>query len=132
MKVLNIEDDAFKHNDICKVLTSCGVNTVYWEKNYEDGWKAIKNAEDAEKPYDLIITDMYYPREAGGREEASGELIIQKVIDQELKVPVILCSSVNLRFSEIFGCVYYNRIINWEDDLKLLINKLAYQNRRRN
>ena len=31
MKVLNIEDDAFKHNDICKVLTSCGVNTVYWE-----------------------------------------------------------------------------------------------------
>ena len=99
MKVLNIEDDAFKHNDICKVLTSCGVNTVYWEKNYEDGWKAIKNAEDAEKPYDLIITDMYYPREAGGREEASGELIIQKVIDQELKVPVILCSSVNLRFS---------------------------------
>ena len=132
MKVLNIEDDAFKHNDICKVLTSCGVNTVYWEKNYEDGWKAIKNAEDAEKPYDLIITDMYYPREAGGREEASGELIIQKVIDQELKVPVILCSSVNLRFSEIFGCVYYNRIRNWEDDLKLFINKLAYQNRRRN
>lgn len=132
MKVLNIEDDAFKHNDICKVLTSCGVNTVYWEKNYEDGWKAIKNAEDAEKPYDLIITDMYYPREAGGREEASGEWIIQKVIDQELKVPVILCSSVNLRFSEIFGYVYYNRIRNWEDDLKLLINKLAYQNRRRN
>ena len=132
MKVLNIEDDAFKHNDICKVLTSCGVNTVYWEKNYEDGWKAIKNTEDAEKPYDLIITDMYYPREAGGREEASGELIIQKVIDQELKVPVILCSSVNLRFSEIFGCVYYNRIRYWEDDLKLLINKLAYQNRRRN
>lgn len=132
MKVLNIEDDAFKHNDICKVLTSCGVNTVYCEKNYEDGWKAIKNAEDAEKPYDLIITDMYYPREAGGREEASGELIIQKVIDQELKVPVILCSSVNLRFSEIFGYVYYNRIRNWEDDLKLLINKLAYQNRRRN
>ena len=75
---------------------------------------------------------MYYPREAGGREEASGEWIIQKVIDQELKVPVILCSSVNLRFSEIFGCVYYNRIRNWEDDLKLLINKLAYQNRRRN
>ena len=132
MKVLNIEDDAFKHNDICKDLTSCGGNTVYWEKNYEDGWKAIKNAEDAEKPYDLIITDMYYPREAGGREEASGEWIIQKVIDQELKVPVILCSSVNLRFSEIFGCVYYNRIRNWEDDLKLLINKLAYQNRRRN
>ena len=65
-------------------------------------------------------------------EEASGELIIQKVIDQELKVPVILCSSVNLRFSEIFGCVYYNKIRNWEDDLKLLINKLAYQNRRRN
>lgn len=124
MKVLNIEDDALKHNDICKVLTSSGVKEVDWEKNFSDGVKAINNAENAETPYDLIITDMYYPKEAGGSEEASGELIIQKVIDQELKVPVILCSSVNLRFSEIFGCVYYNKMRNWEDDLRNLINRL--------
>lgn len=125
MKVLNIEDDALKHNDICKVLISCGVKAVDWETNFSAGWKAIKDAENSEAPYDLIITDMYYPKEAGGSEEASGELIIQKVIDQELKVPVILCSSVNFRYNEIFGNVYYNKVRNWEDDLRSLINKLA-------
>ena len=124
MKVLNIEDDALKHNDICKVLASCGVNTVDWENNWSDGWKAIKEAEKTDTQYELIITDMYYPRESGGREEASGELIIQKVIDKELLVPVILCSSVNLKYNEIFGCIYYNKKRNWEDDLRRLISRL--------
>ena len=25
MRVLNIEDDTFKHNDICKALSGCGL-----------------------------------------------------------------------------------------------------------
>lgn len=124
MKVLNIEDDTFKHNGICKVLTSCGVKAVDWETNFEEAWKAIEDAENSETPYDLIITDMYYPKEAGGSEEASGEVIIQKVLDHELKVPVILCSSVNFKYNEIFGCVYYNKVTNWEDDLRGIINRL--------
>ena len=125
-KILIAEDDRELRQLFQHVLLKNG----YTVKGVSDGQEALNALE--KDYYDLIISDMYYPREAGGKEEASGELIIQKVIDQELKVPVILCSSVNLRFSEIFGCVYYNKIRNWEDDLRLLINKLAYQNRRRN
>ena len=61
MRVLNIEDDTFKHNDICKALSGCGIKDVEWSNNLADGWKQIKNSMDSNNPYDLIITDMYYP-----------------------------------------------------------------------
>ena len=63
MRVLNIEDDTFKHNDICKALSGCGIKDVEWSNNLADGWKQIKNSMDSNNPYDLIITDMYYPDE---------------------------------------------------------------------
>ena len=28
MRVLNIEDDTFKHNDICKALSGCGIKDI--------------------------------------------------------------------------------------------------------
>ena len=65
MRVLNIEDDTFKHNDICKALSGCGIKDVEWSNNLADGWKEIKNSIDSNNPYDLIITDMYYPGEPG-------------------------------------------------------------------
>lgn len=42
MRVLNIEDDTFKHNDICKALSGCGIKDVEWSNNLADGWKQIK------------------------------------------------------------------------------------------
>ena len=56
MRVLNIEDDTFKHNDICKALSGCGIKEVEWSNNLADGWKQIKNSIDSNNPYDLIIT----------------------------------------------------------------------------
>lgn len=94
MRVLNIEDDTFKHNDICKALSGCGIKDVEWSNNLADGWKQIKNSMDSNTPYDLIITDMYYP-------------------------------SVNLKYPEIYGCVYYSRERNWEADMQKLVNSLV-------
>ena len=37
MRVLNIEDDTFKHNDICKALSGCGIKDVEWSNNLADG-----------------------------------------------------------------------------------------------
>ena len=109
MRVLNIEDDTFKHNDICKALSGCGIKDVEWSNN----------------PYDLIITDMYYPDEPGGREEQSGDALIDRVIKNKITIPVILCSSVNLKYPEIYGCVYYSRERNWEADMQKLVNSLV-------
>ena len=47
MRVLNIEDDTFKHNDICKALSGCGIKDVEWSNNLADGWKQIKNSIDS-------------------------------------------------------------------------------------
>ena len=58
MRVLNIEDDTFKHNDICKALSECGIKDIEWSNNLADGWKQIKNTIDSNNPYDLIITDI--------------------------------------------------------------------------
>ena len=110
MRVLNIEDDTFKHNDICKALSGCGIKDVEWSSN---------------NPYDLIITDMYYPDEPGGREEQSGDVLIDRVIKNKITIPVILCSSVNLKYPEIYGCVYYSRERNWEADMQKLVNSLV-------
>ena len=80
MRVLNIEDDTFKHHDICKALSGCGIKEVEWSNNLADGWKQIKNSIDSNNPYDLIITDMYYPDEPGGREEQSGDVLIDSCL----------------------------------------------------
>lgn len=73
----------------------------------------------------MIITDMYYPGEPGGREEQSGDVLIDRVIKNKITIPVILCSSVNLKYPEIYGCVYYSRERNWEADMQKLVNSLV-------
>ncbi len=103
MRVLNIEDDTFKHNDICKALSGCGIKDVEWSNNLADGWKQIKNSMDSNNPYDLI----------------------DRVIKNKITIPVILCSSVNLKYPEIYGCVYYSRERNWEADMQTLVNSLV-------
>ncbi len=124
MRVLNIEDDAFKHNDICKALSGCGIKDVDWCENLSEGWKQIKNSIDNDNPYDLIITDMYYPNESGEREEKSGDVLIDRIIENKITIPVVLCSSVNFKYPEIYGCVYYSRTRNWEADMQKLVNGL--------
>ena len=103
MRVLNIEDDTFKHNDICKALSGCGIKDVKWSNNLADGWKQIKNSIDSNNPY----------------------VLIDRVIKNKITIPVILCSSVNLKYPEIYGCVYYSRERNWEADMQKLVNSLV-------
>ena len=86
MRVLNIEDDTFKHNDICKALSGCGIKDVEWSNNLADGWKQIKNSIDSNNPYDLIITDMYYPGEPGGREEQNHNTC-NSLLQRESQIP---------------------------------------------
>ena len=125
MRVLNIEDDSFKHNDICKVLSHWGITSIDWSTNLSEGWEKIQESIACNSPYDLIVTDMYYAEEPGGSETASGEILIERVLEHKIAIPVILCSSVNLKFPEIYGCVYYNKAKNWEDDMRRLVNNIT-------
>lgn len=65
MRVINFEDEPIKHRAIRDVLESCRVTDIDNGRNLEDGVAMYKEAISTGKPYDLIITDMWYPAEKG-------------------------------------------------------------------
>ena len=126
MFVLNIEDDIYKHHDICKALRNDGLSElrIDLEGNLSDGIKKIREQNALGKPYDLIITDMWYPEYSGGQEAESGEKLINTVKENRWNIPIILCSSVNYRFPEILGSVHYSENEDWENILIQLVKQI--------
>ena len=126
MYILNLEDDVCKHHKICTALKNggLGIVTIARAKNLEDGIELIKTKNQQNQPYDLIITDMWYPEKDGGEEIKSGEKLIQTVKDNGWNIPIILCSSVSYRIPEILGVVHYSENGKWETSMTSLIKNL--------
>lgn len=120
MKVLNVEDTAIKHANIRKVLNQSGITEIDWAKNLADGIALLQQP----KVYDLVITDMYYPLESGGSEEEAGKILIGKMKEMQLNIPIIVCSSARYRIEEILGAVLYSEKNDWERQLKELVRSL--------
>lgn len=125
MYILNLEDNIYKHYDICKALRNGGLGKIDIEcvGNLEDGIRRIKEQIDLAKPYDLIITDMWYPERPGEKDTESGEILIKKVKDNGWDIPIILCSSVMYRYKEILGSVHYSEKEDWENELTEMIKR---------
>lgn len=121
MHILHIEDNVFKHRDICNVLQTCGKVEIAWAKNLEEGIEMIQRSVEDSRQYDIIITDMYYPLVQGGAEVEAGELLIQKIREMGLVIPVILCSSADIRMQGILGTVHYSEREDWESELRKLV-----------
>lgn len=120
MKVLNVEDTAIKHANIRKVLNQSGITEIDWAKNLADGIALLQRP----KVYDLVITDMYYPLESGGSEEEAGKILIGKMKEMQLNIPIIVCSSARYRIEEILGAVLYSEKNDWERQLQELVRSL--------
>ncbi len=125
MYVLNIEDDAWKHRDIYKALESCGAKKIDRAGNLEDGLDMISRSLQQNHPYDLIVTDMYYPESAGGDEIQAGMLLIEKLAGMHCSIPIVVCSSVQFRIPGILGTVHYSQRSDWESDLRELVRKIG-------
>ena len=125
MKVLHLEDDVFKHYHIKEVLNECGIKNIDWVTDLYSGMRRIEESVN-DDPYDLIITDMYYPESPMSKkdEEMSGELLIRKLSEQGIRIPVILCSSVNFKYDDIYGTVFYSERNDWEAELRGLVRRL--------
>lgn len=121
MKILNIEDTATKHADITRALRKSGVTDIDWAKNLEDGLAMLR---DPSVTYDLVITDMYYPIEPGGFETEAGTILIDKMREMQLSIPIIVCSSTHLRIPGVLGTVYYAPRADWERQLQELMQTL--------
>lgn len=124
MYILNLEDDVYKHHAICKALRNGGLGILKIDcaRSLEEGLELIRDNQQ-NQPYDLIITDMWYPEKAGGECIDSGEKLIKTVNDNEWNIPIILCSSVSYRYSGILGVVHYSEKEDWEKELVMLIKK---------
>jgi len=86
MKILHLEDNAFKQFNIANQLRGHEIDLV---SNLRDGLDKLPGE------YDLIITDMWYPQFPGGKDHKSGEELIQYLADNNIATPVILISGTS-------------------------------------
>lgn len=107
-KVLNIEDLATKHVAVRRALERCGVPYIDHADNAVDGLDMIEAAILEGKPYDVIVSDMYFPMTKGGMEVQAGMYVIEELFARGIKVPIIVCSSARMVIPEIVGCIHYS------------------------
>ena len=127
MRILNLEDSVSKHFEIRAVLLSCGIKAedIVWVTNLMDGIDIIKELAENGEYFDLAITDMYYPVEPGGYEEKdTGDKFVRFVKKERLKLPIIICSSVNIEDGSVYGCIWYSALGNWEMELRGMVEEL--------
>lgn len=102
MKLLIIEDDEIKRNELMKYISSSIPSaTIETAKSYQSGLKAI-----IAKQYKIIILDMTMPtfdiglEEPGGRPQAyAGREILRQMDRRDIKIPVIVVTQFD-RFGE--------------------------------
>lgn len=106
IKVIHFEDSVLKHIAISCVLKELNISTIVRTDNLEEGIRKIETEANSDAPFDLIITDMHFPLYSGG--EASwkaGEIVFEKLQEKRIEIPVIVCSSMNMKVPGAYGCV---------------------------
>ncbi len=124
-RVLNIEDLITKHVDVRRALERCGVPHIDHAETAVDGLDMIEAALVEGKPYNLIVSDMYFPMTKGGMEVQAGMYVIEELEARGIDVPVIVCSSARMVIPEIVGCIHYNPYRNDLDaDMRELVEQV--------
>lgn len=127
LRVLIIDDNVFKTFDIKKALEFCGVREISSVYDQESAWEELGRSEVAGRGFDLIVTDMHYPINRG--EEAdwrAGKILLEELENRGIRIPVIVCSSINHTIPHAFGCVWYSNLNeNMQFDFQDLIAKLT-------
>ena len=109
-KVLLLEDNIFKAADITRALEQYGIKELHKVRNQEAGKEKLLEAIKEQKPYDLIITDMNYPLEAGEETDPeAGFKLLLWLKKRGILTPVIICSSYQYREPSVLGCIRYHR-----------------------
>ena len=120
-KVLNIEDIATKHVAVRRALERCGVPYIDHAETAVDGLDMIEVAIAEGKPYDLVVSDMYFPMSKGGMEVQAGMYVIEELKARGINVPVIVCSSARMVIPEIVGCIHYSSRNDLDADMREMI-----------
>ena len=121
-RVLNFEDLPTKHVAVRRALEYCGISNVDHVDNAVDGLDMIEAAIASGRPYDVIVSDMYFPISKGGSEVAAGMYVIEELEARGIDVPVIVCSSARMVIPDIVGCIHYSPFRNdLNEDMREMI-----------
>lgn len=125
-KIIHLEDSAMKRSTISRAIKSVVSAEIDWVTDVATGIDKINDAISEGNPYDLAITDMHYPlspeKEA---DPEAGDFFVDIVKQKFDHLPVIVCSTYNIKNPDAYGCVWFNEINDWEGKLRDLIIKLA-------
>ena len=125
LKVLLLEDNVYKRIDIKNALSLYGIKNVVCVDYMKAGLEAVEKSM-AEEPFELIISDMHYAIERiGGPVPDAGEQLIQKLQEEGIDIPIIICSSVPYNIPGILGTVWYDERRDLNRDLKELLDKMS-------
>ena len=114
-----------KQTAIARVLHDLCEAEIDWVTDVASGMKKIEEIKEQGDMYDLAITDMQYPLKKGtGIDEDAGEVFIGQMKDQNVEIPIIVCSSMRLRIREVYGCVWYHERNDWEMELRGMVRNL--------
>lgn len=120
-KVLNIEDLPTKHVAVRRALERCGIPNIDHAETAVDGLDMIEAAIAEGKPYDVIVSDMYFPMTKGGMEVQAGMYVIEELQARGIQTPIIVCSSARLVIPEIVGCIHYSPKNDLDADMREMI-----------
>lgn len=123
IKAVIVDDDVFKGIDIRKALEFNGIRNIVTVRNQEKLWEQIYQGEEK---IDLIVTDMQYPLKVGEAiDEEAGFKLIERMNEEKIGIPVIVCSSLNYNIHGILGSVWYSELNDININFKDILSKLG-------
>lgn len=126
LKVLIIDDSVYKAMDITRALEFSGVRDITRVQNQESAFEILYQSVEDKMPFNLIVTDMHYPLAKGMEADYdAGFILIERLKEEEINIPVIICSSRNYNAPEILGTVWYNELCDLNRAFKELLNSLV-------
>lgn len=116
LKILHLEDSVMKHLSILKAIEKAVAVEVDWVTDMASGIEKIDKAITNGVPYDLAITDMHYPLSPGVKADwEAGDFFVDVVRQRYDNLPVIICSTHNMKNPKAYGCVWFNELNDWEE-----------------
>lgn len=126
LKAVIVDDSILKAMDIRKSLEFSGVRDITIVRDQESLWELIY---DENVQINLIVTDMHYPIMKGADADLeAGFKLIERMKAEDIFIPVIICSTINYRDNDVFGCVWYNELNDMDMEFRTLINRLKAEN----
>lgn len=123
LKVLVVDDDFIKAMDIKRALEMNDIRDILTVRNQEAVWEEVEKEENGK--IDLIVTDMNYPMYPGGDiNPEAGFVLLDKIEQRDLNIPVIICSTRNFREPKALGIIRYHKNADLGFEFQEVLQKL--------